>query len=147
MGLNKNTVSSDVTAGTTGTAAEYNNLREDARLNIKDDFSDSDGATITFDMSPATGAPIHKVTLGGNRTLVFSGMLVGQHFRIELTQDGTGSRTVTWPANITWVNSLAPVLTTTNGKKDVFIFYCTSLKAGPGSTPTYDGYIAGQNMG
>ena len=57
----------------------------------------SDGATITFDLDEAN---THTVTLGGNRTLALSNADVGQKFIIRLTQDGTGSRTVTWFSTI-----------------------------------------------
>lgn len=56
---------------------------------------DTDGATITFDCSP-TGGNRHQVTLGGNRTLALSNASSGQAVILDLIQDGTGSRTVTW---------------------------------------------------
>jgi hypothetical protein len=54
---------------------------------------DSDGATVTFTMGASNW---HSVILGGNRTLALSGQSVGQIFMLDLIQDGTGSRTVTW---------------------------------------------------
>ena len=98
--------------------------------------TESDGATITFDMNEAN---LHTVTLGGNRTLAVSNVDAGQKFIIRLTQDGTGSRTVTWFSTIKWPGNLAPTLTTTGGKTDVFGFICTS--AG-----NYDGYVIGYNL-
>ena len=58
---------------------------------------------------------------------------------INSTQDGTGSRTVTWFDTITWPGATAPTLTTTLNKSDVFGFMQTG-------TSTYDGYIIGQNL-
>lgn len=55
--------------------------------------SDTDGATITFDCSVSNR---HIVILGGNRTLAISNATSGQIIILELVQDGTGSRTVTW---------------------------------------------------
>ncbi len=55
--------------------------------------SDTDGATITFNLATSD---FHTVALGGNRTLVISNPSTGQRFFLELVQDGTGSRTVTW---------------------------------------------------
>ena len=98
--------------------------------------ADSDGATITFDLDAGN---VHTVTLGGNRILALSNADTGQYFVIELTQDATGSRTVTWFTTIKWVDGVAPVLTTTAAKKDVFGFRCTGAN-------TYDGYIIGQNI-
>lgn len=98
--------------------------------------SDTDGATVTFDMSVSN---LHTVTLGGNRTLALSNVNAGQIFVIRLVQDGTGSRTVTWFTTIKWAGGSAPTLTTTINKADTFVFICTS--AG-----NYDGYVVGQNV-
>jgi hypothetical protein len=97
--------------------------------------TDTDGATVTFDLSTS----LHTVTLGGNRTLALSNETVGQTFVIRLVQDGTGSRTVTWFTTIKWAGGVAPTLTTTLNKTDVFGFICTS--AG-----NYDGFVIGQNL-
>lgn len=97
--------------------------------------SDTDAATITFDLSTS----LHTVTLGNNRKLALSNETVGQTFVIRLVQDGTGSRTVTWFTTIKWAGGSAPTLTTTASKTDVFGFICTS--AG-----NYDGFVIGQNL-
>lgn len=97
--------------------------------------SDTDAATITFDLSTS----LHTVTLGNNRTLALSNETVGQTFVIRLVQDGTGSRTVTWFTTIKWAGGSAPTLTTTADKTDVFGFICTS--AG-----NYDGFVIGKNL-
>lgn len=97
--------------------------------------SNTDGATITFDLSTS----LHTVTLGDNRTLALSNETVGQSFVIRLVQDGTGSRTVTWFSTIKWAGGSAPTLTTTADKTDVFGFICTS--AG-----NYDGFVIGLNL-
>lgn len=96
----------------------------------------TDGATVTFDMSLGN---YQKVTLGGNRTLALSNVQPGQFFVLDLIQDGTGSRTVTWFTTIKWVGGTVPTLTTTLNKIDSFGFICTS--AG-----NYQGYILGQNI-
>lgn len=98
--------------------------------------TDTDGATITFNMAVSN---VHNVVLGGNRTLALSNVSVGQIFTIRLTQDATGSRTVTWFTTIKWAGGSAPTLTTTVNKADTFIFICTSAN-------NYDGYIVGQNV-
>jgi hypothetical protein len=98
-------------------------------------ITDTDGATITFDLSQGSK---HVVTLGGNRTLALSNVKVGQKFMIKIIQDGTGSRTVTWFTTIKWSGGTAPTLTTTASKGDWFGFICTS-------SGNYDGFILGQN--
>lgn len=59
--------------------------------------------SITFSNSPATGK---------------LGEIV-----IDFQQDGTGSRTVTWPASVKWSGGVAPVITTTltTGRDKVFL--------------------------
>jgi len=76
----------------------------------------TDAATITFDLQTGANRK-HRVVLGGNRTLQLTEEMVGQIFIIMLTQDSTGSRTVTWfPAGsdtITMTLATPGVVTTT----------------------------------
>jgi len=99
--------------------------------------TDIDTALINFDMSASN---VHTVTLGGNRTLQVSNVSIGQFFQIDLIQDATGGRTVTWFGGIKWVNSQTPILTSTPGKIDSFVFKCIG-------TNSYIGYIAGTSIG
>lgn len=93
--------------------------------------------TATCDLSLANK---HDVTMpAGNITVALSNVTTGQIFMISLTQDGGGSRTVTWFTTIKWAGGSAPTLTTTANKRDVFGFVCTG-------TNTYDGYVIGQNI-
>ncbi len=98
--------------------------------------SATDGATVTFDMSLTN---LWTEILGGNRTLAVSNASSGQVFTVILTQDGTGSRTVTWWAGIVWTGSVAPTLTTTAGKTDIFNFIFNGTN--------YFGSVVGQNYG
>ena len=129
--------SADAAAGTDARASEYNNLRKDVKNGIKDITADSDAATITFNLSTSN---LHSVTLGGNRTLALSNETVGQIFTVRLVQDGTGSRTVTWWSNIKWPDAVAPTLTTTASRIDVFTFLVTS-------SGNYDCLGITQNLG
>lgn len=131
--------STDVVAGTNGTAEQYNKLRKDYVLGNKIIGVETDGATVTFDMSLTTKSNIRTVTLGGDRTLALSNVSIGQVFIIQLKQDSTGGRTVTWFETITWSGGSAPSLTTTGDKTDVFGFICTD-------TGKYQGYILGMNF-
>ena len=97
--------------------------------------TDVDGATITFDLSLTN---LHKVTLGGNRTLALSNTNDGQPFVIQLIQDGTPPRTVTWFSTIKWQNGTVPTLSTGSGDIDTFGF----IRDG---AATYLGYILGQD--
>ena len=98
--------------------------------------SNTDGSTVTFDLDSSS---THTVTLGGNRTLAISNEDAGQKFIINLVQDGTGSRTVTWFSTIKWAGGSAPTLTTTADKADSFGFLCTG-------TDAYYGFVIGQNI-
>lgn len=75
----------------------------------------TDGATIALDWNDGN---VQQVTLGGNRTFTFANPRKGARYIIIVKQDGTGSRTVTWPT-IKWAGGSTPTLTTTASKKDV----------------------------
>ena len=57
----------------------------------------TDGATITSACDPARPTQFASVTLGGNRTLAFTGAAAGMRGTILVKQDATGSRTLTLP--------------------------------------------------
>jgi hypothetical protein len=79
-----------------------------------------DGATINWDMADEAVA---KVTLGGNRTLnAPTNGSTGQFASLLVIQDGTGSRTLTFNAVYEFKDDIAPTLTTTGGKGDLFTF-------------------------
>lgn len=79
----------------------------------------TDGATITIDV---TTTDIATVTLGGNRTLAFSGTAYnGQVVGLRVRQDGTGSRTLAYPAAVRWGTDVTiATLTTAINKTDYF---------------------------
>jgi hypothetical protein len=63
-------------------------------------------------------------------------------FNLEFTADGT-ARSVTWTFSsvaVKWPGGTAPTLTSTNGKKDTFVFYTYDAGA------TWLGFVAGQNL-
>ena len=79
----------------------------------------TDGATVTVDFSASAN---NQVTLGGNRTLVFSNPEVGQIYCLKVIQDSTGSRTLTYPSTVVWAGGSAPTLTTTASYNDMIYF-------------------------
>jgi len=98
------------------------------------------GATETVDLELANFA---YGTLGANCTLTFSNPPASGtlgSLTLELTQDGTGSRTVTWPASVTWPAGTPPTLSTGAGDVDVFTFYTRD-----GGT-TWRGFTAGLDL-
>jgi hypothetical protein len=135
-GVATNAVSGTIAPGDTSTNAATEIV---TKSYVDADYKTAtDGATVTFDLGNG-GYRKHKVTLGGNRTLAISNSVVGQAFIIDLIQDGTGGRTVTWFSTIKWTEGAVPTLTTTANKTDTFGFIVTS--AG-----NYQGYIVGQNL-
>jgi hypothetical protein len=85
----------------------------------------TDGATIAIDWLDGNQ---QDVTLGGNRTITFSNYIAGQILRLVVCQDGTGSRTLTWPASVVWNDGTAPTLTTTADQCDFLAFVATEAK-------------------
>ena len=81
----------------------------------------TDAATIAWDLS---SNQVAKVILGGNRTLgnpTFS--KAGGVYVLFVTQDATGSRTLTYGSNYRWsTGNLTPTLTTTPNRTDILTF-------------------------
>jgi hypothetical protein len=68
--------------------------------------------------------PAQKVTLTGNCAFTVSNNLKpGSTGVLVLIQDGTGTRTVTWPAAFKWAGGAAPTLSTAASSVDIVSFY------------------------
>ena len=65
---------------------------------------------------------IADITLTASTIFTFSNHVVGTYI-LKLTQGGTGSYTVTWPASVKWSGGTAPTLTTTVGKTDIVTLF------------------------
>jgi hypothetical protein len=80
--------------------------------------------TIVFDLRVSVE---NRVILTGNKPLavVADANQGNQVFAIKLTQDATGSRTVTWFDTIKWPGGSPPTLTTTPNHSDWFCFIRT----------------------
>ena len=80
-------------------------------------------ATYTFDLSTSNN---WDITMTGNPTLAFSnppasGIL--QAITVLFRQDGSGNRTLTYPASVKWTDGVSPVLATAANKVDVLTFF------------------------
>jgi len=64
-----------------------------------------------------------RITLTANSTFTFTDPLGPGNFILKLIQDGTGSRTVTWPAAVLWPSGTAPTLSTAGGSVDLVSLY------------------------
>jgi hypothetical protein len=83
------------------------------------------------------GGSVQILTLTGNCTFTFPTATAGQSFILLLKQDGTGGRTVTWPASVEWPGATAPTITSTASKMDKFVFTAADSN--------WYGSVAGQN--
>lgn len=80
----------------------------------------TDAATIAWDVSVAQAA---KVTLAGNRAMGTPTNLVdGGTYTLRVSQDATGSRTLTYSAVFKWPGGTAPVLSTVANALDILTF-------------------------
>lgn len=86
---------------------------------------DNGNETGTFALDWNNGQK-QRATLTGNiTTLNITAPSVGGagNFMLKLIQDGTGGRTVTWPASVRWSGGTAPTLSTGAGAIDLIGFY------------------------
>lgn len=96
------------------------------------------GAAYEIDWS---AAGVVELTLTDSPTLTFANLAAGRAITLILIQDGTGSRTVTWPASVDWPSTTAPTLS--SGANDVDVI--TMIVRNDGTTVL--GFEAGLDMG
>lgn len=100
-------------------------------------YAPAGAGTATLDFSKGN---YHRITMPtGNITIAFSNTTNGQPVIIDIIQDATGSRTVTWPT-IKWAGGAAPTLTTAASKIDTLGILVTTAGS------VYQGYVVGQNI-
>jgi hypothetical protein len=92
--------------------------------------------TTTFDLDESN---LFSLVLTGSIALAVSNGETGQRFTVKLTQDGTGGRSVTWWAGISWPGGLIPTLSADGGDSDLFGFIKTGAS-------TYDGFVIGYSL-
>lgn len=81
----------------------------------------TDAATISWNTSLGQVA---YITLGGSRTMAAPTNLKVGTYILHVIQDGGGGRTLSWNSIFKWPAGVAPVLTTTAGRRDLFSFVC-----------------------
>lgn len=77
------------------------------------------GNSSTADTIDLSAGNVQKSTLTDNVTYTFTNPTTGTQYELWLIQDGSGSRTATWPAAVKWAGGAAPTLTTTAAKIDI----------------------------
>ena len=97
----------------------------------------SASTSTAYTINLANGS-VQYLTLTGNCTYTFPTPAAGKSFTLVQKQDGTGSRTVTWPASVKWPAGTAPTITATASRADKFVFTAIDSSSWLGS-------VAGQN--
>jgi hypothetical protein len=94
------------------------------------------GAAHTIDLADGN---VFDLTLTANCTLTLTGATAdkGCSIWVLLRQDGTGSRTVIWPASVEWPGDVTPTLATAANAVDIF-----ALLTIDGGTVWYGNYAA-----
>lgn len=84
----------------------------------------TDAATVTPDLAEGN---YFTWTIGGNRTLAnATNHVAGQSFVIDVTQDGSGNRTITFGSNYKFEGGVVPSLSTGAGKIDMLVGFVHS---------------------
>ena len=99
------------------------------------------GTSVTLDISQGS---VFTITLAHNiSTFTWSNPATSgdvSAFVLKVTQDGTGSRTIAFPAAVDFAGGTAPTLSTGANDVDVFVFFTVYQGT------TYYGFTAGQDM-
>jgi len=110
-----------------------NNIVEDTTPQLGGEL-DSQAHSIGFTQQTATGNGTTTIdwklgnkfyfTFGAqNDTFTFTAPSKPCNLILVLKQDGTGSRTATWPVSVKWAGKVAPTLTTDGNAVDIVSFY------------------------
>lgn len=82
------------------------------------------GNSAAADTIDWTAGNKQKTTLTASAvTLTFTAPTGPANLLLKVVQDGTGSRTITWPATVKWPGGTAPTLTTAASSVDIVTFY------------------------
>lgn len=104
--------------------------------------------TVTFDLvdnGTANGTATidwskgqkQRITLASNVVFSFLPPPGVANFLLEVTQDATGGRTVTWPATCKFPNRTAPTLSSAPGSIDIFSIFFDGASYFVGMTPNW----------
>ena len=97
-------------------------------------YTANSGTAITLDLANGT---FQNITLTGNTTITMPTAVAGKSFMMLLSQDATGSRTITW-STVVWAGGTAPTITATASKRDIFSFFSNGT--------SWFGVVVGQNF-
>ena len=111
---------STVQGGTVASAAVNSPTLKDTRHTR---FNFTDAATVSLDWSSGDWA---FGTIAGNRTVSMSNGQAGGYYILQVTQDATGTRTLTYGTAVKWPGAGTTTLSTGAGKIDFIGFICDS---------------------
>lgn len=127
--------SSDYATAAQGTTADsaMQDLVDDTTPQLGGEL-DAGANSIGFTAQSATGDGATTIDWGNgnkfnftfgafNETFTFTAPAKPGNFILKLIQDGTGSRTATWPATVKWPSGTAPTLSTAASSVDICSFY------------------------
>ena len=120
-----------------------NNINRAVLKDYGEDTETDATSTATKTLDIAAEGNVFDITLTDNCTFTFSNPSASGtacSFTLICRQDGTGSRTVTWPASVDWPSATAPTLST--GASDVDVFTFLTIDAGT----TWLGFTAGLDL-
>ena len=123
-----------VTADANGVVKFDNGIQEESTVLTS-------GTTVALDLNAGT---VFTITLAHNiGTFNWTNPASSGYasmFLLQVTQDGTGGRTIAWPSEVDWASATAPTLSSGANDVDTFVFYTVD-----GGT-TYFGFTAGQDL-
>ena len=118
------------------------------------DFTAPQRPSITAETAPAAGtvvwtltsSQILRVNLNANiTTLTLSGLAAAQNgLQFQMVVRFNGGTAITWGSNVVWPAGVAPTLTGTSGKLDIFAFTVSSADGGTTWNLFNTGYV--QNL-
>ena len=77
------------------------------------------GSTYAVNMSEGS---LFRITLTVNSTFTFPAPVFGKQFTLFITQSSSGSKTISWPANVRWPANRAPAITAMKDRTDIISF-------------------------
>lgn len=119
-----------------GNVTVYKDLRVDTGQAYIDRYSYGNSTTAaTIDWANGN---TQAITLTGDCTLTLNNPISGAFYTLEIKQDATGNRTITWPVDVKWSGDVEPVLTLTGLKTDIISLYYNGTN--------YIGVLAGSDF-
>ena len=105
----------------TATSADTRSSSNLTKINALEERSPTALTALTYAASleiDFDDGAMRSVTLTGNTTITFANFNIGDVLILQITQDSTGSRTITWPSSVEWADGEA-LLSDGSGDVDI----------------------------